>query len=196
DEVKPAGDEIVISKSSSGAFATTNLDRILRNLGVDTLVLAGTSTQGCVESTACDAADLGYRVIVVSDACARSTRRSHQTALGRMASGSIRVCSADELIAPVSELPPVDRAARSGVLRAGQHVPAAVPQGHFPENPYSFIFGPAVRLSLEPANAALLIVDALQFTCDPGCGLGRLVQDSARLPAVESYYARVRRAIP
>src|SRR3990172_7802461 len=37
EEVKPVGDEIVISKSSSGAFATTNLDRILRNMGITTL---------------------------------------------------------------------------------------------------------------------------------------------------------------
>ena len=38
EEVAPEGDEIVVSKSSSGVFGTTNLDRLLRNLGVDTLV--------------------------------------------------------------------------------------------------------------------------------------------------------------
>jgi ureidoacrylate peracid hydrolase len=196
EDVKPGDDEIVISKSSSGAFATTNLDRILRNLGIDTLVFSGTATGGCVESTANDAVDLGYRVVVVSDACACSTKRSHQTALGRMASGSVHVCSAQEIHARVSDLPPVDRTARSGVTRARDHVPAAVPQGRPPENPYSLIFGPAIRLPLVPANAALLIVDAQRFTGDPSYGLGVLLQDAPLLPAVEGYYARVRQAIP
>jgi nicotinamidase-related amidase len=47
-----------------------------------------------------------------------------------------------------------------------------------------------------PTRAALLIVDAQRFTCDPACGLGRLVQDSSLLPAVDGYYTRVRKAIP
>lgn len=196
EEVKAVGDEIVISKSSSGAFATTNLDRILRNLGIHTLIFLGTSTGGCVESTASDAVDLGYRVIVASDACACSTRRSHQTALGRMANGSMYVSSTQEVQASLSGLPSVDRAARSGVVKAQDHVPISVPQETPPENPYSLIFGPAIRLSLEPANAALLIVDAQHFTCDPVCGLGKVVHDRTRFPAIERYYARVRSAIP
>jgi nicotinamidase-related amidase len=196
EEVEPVGDEIVISKSSSGAFATTNLDRILRNLSINTLIFLGTSTGGCVESTACDAADLGYSVIVASDACACSTRLSHQTALGRMASGSMYVSSTQEIQARLSSLPSVDRTARSGVAKAQDHVPVSVLQGTPPENPYSLIFGPAIRLSLAPANAALLIVDAQHFTCDPACGLGKLVHDRLLFPAIEGYYARVRNAIP
>ena len=196
EEVRPVGDEIVISKSSSGAFATTNLDRVLRNLSINTLIFLGTSTGGCVESTACDAVDLGYRVIVVSDACACSTRRSHQTALGRMASGSMYVSATQEIQARLSSLPSVDRTARSGVAKAKDHVPVSVPQGTPPENPYSLIFGPAIRLSLAPGNTALLIVDAQHFTCDPACGLGELVHDRRSLQTVESYYARVRSAIP
>ncbi len=196
EEVKPQGDEIVISKSSSGAFATTNLDRVLRNLGIDTIVFAGTATSGCVESTACDAVGLGYRVAVVSDACASSTRRSHDGALGRMASASIHVCSAQEMHALLAGLPPVDRTARSGVARARDHVPASAAQGRDLENPYSLIFGPAIPLSLVPRNAALVIVDAQRFACDPGCGLAKLVRDAARSPAVDGYYARVRKAIP
>ena len=104
-EVAPVGDEIVVSKSSSGVFATTNLDRLLRNLGITTLVLIGTSTSGCVESAACDAADLGYTVIVPGDACACSTRASHEMALARMAGGSAIVVSAAELCRRSSDSP-------------------------------------------------------------------------------------------
>jgi ureidoacrylate peracid hydrolase len=196
EEVKPVGDEVVISKSSSGAFATTNLDRILRNMGINTLVFLGTSTGGCVESTACDAVDLGYRVIVASDACACATRRSHQTALERMAAGSICVSSTDEIQARLSTLPPVDRMARSGVARAKPHVPISATVGTSPENPYGLIFGPAIRLSLVPSTTALLIVDVQYFTCDPACGLGKLVHDRPRSPSVDAYYTRVRNAIP
>jgi nicotinamidase-related amidase len=196
DEVKPVGDEIVISKSSSGAFATTNVDRILRNLGIDTLVFLGTSTGGCVESTACDAVDLGYKVIVVSDGCACSTTRSHHMALERMAGASVYVSSTEVLLARLSSLPPVNRTSRSGVLKAQNHTPSSAFQGASPENPYSLIFGPAIRLSLMPAHTALLIVDAQHFTCDPACGLGKLAHDGRLFPAVEGYYARVRKAIP
>jgi nicotinamidase-related amidase len=50
DELAPIDDELVISKSSSGVFPVTNLDRLLRNMGITTLVMTGTSTGGCVES--------------------------------------------------------------------------------------------------------------------------------------------------
>ena len=50
EEVAAEGDEIVISKSSSGVFAWTNLDRLLQTMGIENLVFCGTSTNGCVES--------------------------------------------------------------------------------------------------------------------------------------------------
>ena len=82
DELAPIDDELVVSKSSSGVFPVTNLDRLLRNMGITTLVMTGTSTGGCVESAVRDAVDLGYDVVVVSDACADATPESHQQALG------------------------------------------------------------------------------------------------------------------
>jgi len=58
-EVVPQGDEVVIAKISSSPFNSTNIDFVLRNLGVVHIVLAGVMTNGCVESTARDAADRG-----------------------------------------------------------------------------------------------------------------------------------------
>src|SRR5262249_8882986 len=52
------------------------------------------------------------------------------------------------------------------------------------------------RLSLAPASTAVLIIDAQHFAGDPTCGLGRLAVDKSLFPAVEGYYARVRKAIP
>jgi ureidoacrylate peracid hydrolase len=95
DELAPIDDELVISKSSSGVFPVTNLDRLLRNMGITTLVMTGTSTGGCVESAVRDAVDLGYDVVVVSDSCADATPESHQRALGRMAGGLTRAPGAE-----------------------------------------------------------------------------------------------------
>lgn len=81
DELKPRGDEITLTKITSSAFLSTRLDLVLRNVGVDTLILCGVITNGCVETTARDARDLGYRVVLAGDACATWTRESHERAL-------------------------------------------------------------------------------------------------------------------
>ncbi|HEX5500826.1 MAG TPA: isochorismatase family cysteine hydrolase, partial [Thermomicrobiales bacterium] len=90
-EVAPVDDEIVVSKSSSGVFPVTNFDRLLRNMGITTLIMTGTSTGGCVESAVRDAVDLGYDVVVVADACACSTKPDHEQALARMEGGLTRI---------------------------------------------------------------------------------------------------------
>ena len=56
DEVRPEDDEIVFPKSSSSVFISTNIDYVLRNLGVRQLVVCGLRTDGCVESAVRDAA--------------------------------------------------------------------------------------------------------------------------------------------
>lgn len=69
EEIAPAGDEIVLPKSSSSVFVSTHIDYVLRNLGVRQLVLVGLVTDQCVESAIRDACDLGYLVTQVTDAC-------------------------------------------------------------------------------------------------------------------------------
>lgn len=88
-EVAPEGDELVIDKTSAGTFNSTALDQILRNLGIDRLLVCGIVTEGCVELTARDAADRGYYVTLVGDACASSTRVAHDDALQRMSDGGL-----------------------------------------------------------------------------------------------------------
>jgi nicotinamidase-related amidase len=62
--------ETVVGKSVNAAFIGTDLDLRLRRLGVDTLVMFGISTDMCVSTSARVGANLGYRVVVVADACA------------------------------------------------------------------------------------------------------------------------------
>jgi nicotinamidase-related amidase len=66
----PLAGETVVAKSVNAAFIGTDLDLRLRRLGVDTLVLFGISTDMCVSTTARVASNLGYRTLVVADACA------------------------------------------------------------------------------------------------------------------------------
>ena len=67
---EPREGEAVVSKSVNAALIGTDLDLRLRRLGVSTIVLFGISTDMCVSTTARVAANLGYRVVVVGDACA------------------------------------------------------------------------------------------------------------------------------
>jgi biuret amidohydrolase len=66
----PRPDEIVLPKTSSGVFNSTNLDYLLRNLGVRFLIVAGIVTDQCVDMAVRDGADRGYLVTCVHDACA------------------------------------------------------------------------------------------------------------------------------
>lgn len=104
-EVAPVGDEIIIDKTSAGAFNSTAIDQLLRNMQIDRLWVTGIVTEGCVELTARDAADRGYYVTLVSDACTSSTRAAHLDALERMSDGGlIKVRSAEELLQQLAAL--------------------------------------------------------------------------------------------
>jgi nicotinamidase-related amidase len=73
----PVADEPVLGKSSISAFATTNLDQLLREAGVGQLIVAGVATSGTVLSTTRWAADIGYQVTVCADACADPDPGAH-----------------------------------------------------------------------------------------------------------------------
>lgn len=81
DALKPIANEIILPKTSSGVFNSTNIDYVLRNLGVCYLIVAGVVTDQCVDMAVRDAADRGYMVTLVSDACATYTQERHDAAL-------------------------------------------------------------------------------------------------------------------
>ena len=81
DEIAPVGDEIVLPKGSSSVFVSTNIDYLLRNLGVRQLAISGLVTDQCVESAVRDACDLGYLVTLVTDACATYSAERHDNSL-------------------------------------------------------------------------------------------------------------------
>lgn len=81
DALATAENEIVLPKTSSGLFNSTAADYVLRNLGTTHLVVCGVITDQCVDMAARDAADRGYLVTVVEDACATYSAERHAAAI-------------------------------------------------------------------------------------------------------------------
>jgi len=81
------------------------LDTILRVAGVDTLVLVGIATDVAVESTARAASDLGYRTIVVSDACIADNDESHAHSLDVLQKWFAETPTADEVLSALKQMP-------------------------------------------------------------------------------------------
>jgi nicotinamidase-related amidase len=100
DELQPAGDELVLPKSSSSPFSSTTLDYLLRNMGIRVLTVAGLLTDQCIDHTVKDAADRGYRVICVHDACQAETPERHRAAL-QCFRGYCRLISVQEFCAAI-----------------------------------------------------------------------------------------------
>ena len=77
----PLPDEPIIDKPGKGAFYQTDLDLVLRNRGIDTLFVAGVTTEVCVNTTVREANDRGLRCIVLSDCCASYFSQFHDAGL-------------------------------------------------------------------------------------------------------------------
>lgn len=103
-EVAPQGDEILIPKTSSGIFNSTNVEYVLRNLGIEYLVIYGVMTDQCVESAVRDAADRGFLVTQIEDACAAEAEGGHDRSIEAMRGHYCRTRSTDEMIAEIREL--------------------------------------------------------------------------------------------
>ncbi len=77
-ELAPQGDEITVLKTTDSALTGTNLRLILRNLGIQNVIVAGIFTDQCVSSTVRSLADESFGVIVAEDCCAAATDALHQ----------------------------------------------------------------------------------------------------------------------
>ncbi|HEY7065532.1 MAG TPA: isochorismatase family cysteine hydrolase [Chloroflexota bacterium] len=103
-ELEPLPTELVVDKNSSGAFNSCELDLYLRNLGVENLMLCGVASNACVDNTARGAADHGYNVILVDDACCDGDDFLHQTTLDAFARHFGAVYRTDAVLALFARL--------------------------------------------------------------------------------------------
>ena len=79
--VMPREDELVIVKNYASSFFGTSLAATLTSLGIDTLILAGCSTSGCIRATAIDGMQNGFRVIVPRECVGDRHRDPHENNL-------------------------------------------------------------------------------------------------------------------
>jgi len=98
DELAPEPGDHIVNKRSIGAFASTGIDHLLRSLGREQLYMTGISTNMCVESTAREAADRGYVVTMVEDACATTHADLHEAAMRNFQRLFGRVLSTEEVL--------------------------------------------------------------------------------------------------
>ena len=103
DELKPRPGELVLRKTTISAFTSTGLESTLRALGADCLVFGGISTNMCVDTTARDAADRGFKCVLVEDGCGAAKQVYHEAALVTFQRLFGRVASADEVMSELLE---------------------------------------------------------------------------------------------
>jgi nicotinamidase-related amidase len=102
DEIVPQRDEIVLPKTSSSVFNSTNLDYLLRNIGIEDLFVTGFMTDQCIDHAVKDGADLGYYMCCVHDACAAESGARHEAALSCF-KGYCRMLSTDQVLRLVDQ---------------------------------------------------------------------------------------------
>lgn len=98
DELAPRADDMLLVKTGSSAFNSTNIEHLLRNMGITTLVLTGVWTNSCVEGAARDAGDRDFKVMLAEDCCAAMSPRGHNAALEYLDRNFCHVRSAEEII--------------------------------------------------------------------------------------------------
>jgi nicotinamidase-related amidase len=96
-ELAPQDGDLIVKKYRSSGFWGTNLDMLLRSNGVETVVVTGCTTEGCVESTARDAMFNDYYVVLVEDCVASDDRKQHDASLFLMRH-RFDIATADEIV--------------------------------------------------------------------------------------------------
>lgn len=97
DEIKPPADALVLAKPKASAFFQTPLLSYLIRRGIDSLIVTGTTTCGCVRATVVDGHSHGYPVFVVEEACFDRARLSHGVSLFEMNAKYADVVTVDKL---------------------------------------------------------------------------------------------------
>ena len=99
DLVRPMSGDVIVTKQYASAFFGTSLAATLNALGVDTVVIAGVSTSGCVRASALDALQHGFVPIVVAEACADRDPRPHDSNLFDLQAKYADVVTMDDALA-------------------------------------------------------------------------------------------------
>ena len=106
DALAPRAGEAVLNKTTMSAFHSTGFERLVRAWGVEQLVFTGISTNSCVEGTARDAADRGFRCLLVEDGCGAASQTLHDATCTNFARLLGRVASSAQVLAELERARP------------------------------------------------------------------------------------------
>jgi maleamate amidohydrolase len=109
-EFKPQPGDVVITKQRASAFFGTPLTAHLTQLGVQTLIVCGESTSGCVRASAVDAYSHGYHVVLVEECCFDRSLLSHKVNLFDLHHKYADVMHIDDVITHLAKSPAVKKA--------------------------------------------------------------------------------------
>ena len=98
DELQPVEGDFVIDKNRCSSFYGTRLEPILTSMGIQRLIVAGVTTNMCVETTVRDASQRDYQVFVVADACGELEEERHRVSLRTMGFGFARVVGVSDVV--------------------------------------------------------------------------------------------------
>lgn len=107
EPLRPIEGELVVRKTTMGAFSSTGIEMALRSMGVEELVVLGVSTNNCVGMTAQEAADRQFGVALVSDATGTCSDEMQDASLRTWQRLWGRVVTTDEVIAEMGQQSPV-----------------------------------------------------------------------------------------
>jgi nicotinamidase-related amidase len=96
EDLKEKDDEIILPKKRFSAFFQTNLDSLLKRMGVEKLVISGIQTPNCIRATATDALALDYDVILLEDAIGAKNADIHNSNLEDMKSMGIEISAVED----------------------------------------------------------------------------------------------------
>lgn len=102
EELKPSKEDTILRKYTASFFVGTMLEQMLRNRGIETLVLVGVSTDGGIEGTARHASYLGFSPVVVEDAVGSFDKEAHEKALWLMRR-MFDVCTVESVVSGIGE---------------------------------------------------------------------------------------------
>ncbi len=98
-QAMPADDEIVLKKTCSSIHVGTPIDRVLRNMNIKKVIVAGFYTDQCVSTSVRDLSDLGYEVVIIEDAINAMSQERHENALQSIKKIYANSEKTDELLA-------------------------------------------------------------------------------------------------
>jgi len=102
-ELKPEQGEWIVNKTTMSAFNSPPIDSVLRSGGIEYLIFTGVSTNSCVEGTARDAADKGYKCVIAEDACGAANEELHRASINNFKRLLGRVGTAARMIQELKE---------------------------------------------------------------------------------------------